>query len=69
MSSGDALRWGYAACDDLSTGMPVPSTISLLRNDAGFTNRDAGTIIRAATTELRPDVHQRAIAWARGRAG
>lgn len=69
MSNGDALHWGYAACDDLRNGTPVPSTISMLRDAAGFTNRDAGTIIGAATTELCPDQYQAAMGWAHGQAG
>ena len=69
MSNGDALHCGYAASDELRNGTPVPSTISMLRDAGGFTNRDAGTIIGAATSELCPGQHGPALDWARGQVG
>lgn len=69
MSPGDALQWGYAACDSLRDGAPVPSTISMLKNAGGFSGRHAGTITGAAASELCPEQYATVMDWAHGQTG
>lgn len=69
VSPSDALAWGRSVCDQLRDGQPLPSVFSALQNGGGFTNRDAGAIIGAATSELCTDQYQTAMDWARGQLG
>lgn len=69
MSPRDALHWGYAVCDSLRNGTPVPSTISVLKNAAGFSARHAGTVVGAAASELCPEQYQIVMDWAHGQTG
>lgn len=66
MSQHDALSWGHSVCGALRGGTPVLSAIDLLKDGGGFTTRDAGTIVGAATTELCPDQNQNVMNWAHG---
>jgi hypothetical protein len=69
MSIVDALYWGHAACDSLRSDASVPATITLLEEDAGFTNRSAGIVVGAAAAELCPDEYQIAMDWAHDQFG
>ncbi|WP_343599285.1 DUF732 domain-containing protein [Mycobacterium sp.] len=69
MSPTDALHWGQAACDSLRDGTPVPSTISMLEDTAGFRPRHAGQLLGAAAAELCPDQYQTVMDWAHGQIG
>lgn len=69
MSSGDAIRWGYTACDSLRNGSSVPSTITMLENAGGFGTRHAGTILGAAASELCPEQYHTVMDWAHGQTG
>ncbi|WP_081485256.1 DUF732 domain-containing protein [Mycobacterium xenopi] len=69
VSQPDAVHWGSSVCDELRNGADVPAVVSTLKNNGGFTTRDAGAIIGAATSELCPDQHQTAMQWAYGQTG
>jgi hypothetical protein len=69
VSPPDAVQWGSSVCDELRNGADVPAVLFTLKNSGGFTTRDAGAIIGAATSELCPDQHQTAMDWAYGQAG
>ncbi|EUA76355.1 hypothetical protein I553_7337 [Mycobacterium xenopi 4042] len=42
VSQPDAVHWGSSVCDELRNGADVPAVVSTLKNNGGFTTRDAG---------------------------
>lgn len=52
----DALRYGYAVCDDVSAGHPYGVLIAKVKGDVQTTDEyQAGYLINQAVNELCPD--------------